>query len=165
MQTRHKCVITRIDSRDYIKGVNSSIPFKAVSNGDWGPRIEFFEPQKINGWDCDGCVLFAAQESFDAQMDNLIQTKQVPQGTLDLFNQLGYMDIGTDNNPHFHSSPRFLQILTGNGTNGNALQDPWIVIRKYGVLPWKDMPFDSTITQEDYFAPISPASAIAHSTT
>lgn len=150
----HNCLIIKPRASDYVLGSNSPISFKAVSSGDWTNRLDFFEAQEINGWDTNGCVLFAAQESFDSQMDNLIATNQIPAGTLSQFNAMGYMDIGLDGKTHFHSSPRSLQILTGNGTNGNSCPDAWDVMRKYGVLPWKDLPFDSTITKDSYFAPI-----------
>jgi hypothetical protein len=155
----HHCLVIKPRSSDYIKGVNSPIVFKAVSDGNWTPRIEFFENQDLAPWgDTNGCVLFAAQESFDAQMDNLIATGQMPPAILAQFNSMGYMDLGRDGLPHFHSSPRFLQVLTGNGTNGNSCPEAWDVMRKYGVLPWRDLPYDATITETEYFAPISQTS-------
>jgi len=151
----HKCLITKPDERDFLAGVNSPIPFKAVNpSGDWTAHLDFFEKQSY-GWDCDGCVLFSAQESFDAQMDLLIPT--FPPSVVSFLNQQGYMDAGRDGAVHFHSSPRFLQVLTGNKFNGNSLQDPWTAMRAYGVLPWKDLPFDSTITQAEYLNPIPQA--------
>jgi len=84
-------------------------------------------------------------------MDALMPT--FPDSFVTLLNQLGYMDLGLDGGMHFHSSPRFVQINTGNGMSGNALQDPWTAMRKFGVLPWKDLPFDATITQDQFFQP------------
>lgn len=149
--------IVRPRATDYVLGANSPIKFKAFSNGSWTSRLEFFENQSL-GFETEGCVLFSTQESFDAQMDNLIATGQVPFGMFTQFTAMGYMDTGLDGKPHFHSSARFLQVLTGNGFNGNAATDPWDVMRKYGVLPWKDLPYDATITQADYLAPIPQAS-------
>lgn len=153
----HSCVKIVPRSTDYIKGVNSPINFKAVSNGNWTSRLEFFESQKIQ-FETNGCVLFTAQESFDAQMDNLIVLGQIPQTALDWFTAQGYMDMGFDGKLHFHSSARFLEVLTGNGLNGNSLPDAWDVMRKYGVLPWKDFPYDSAVTETAYLAPVSQAS-------
>jgi hypothetical protein len=141
---------------DYIKGVNSPILFKAVTSGNWTSRLEFFENQAI-GFESNGCVLFAAQESFDAQMDELIARGSVPADMLAQFHAMGYMDLGLDGLPHFHSSSRFLQILTGNGFNGNSAPDAWDAMRKFGVLPWTDLPYNATITQAEYLTGITPA--------
>src|SRR5580698_5616419 len=152
----HKCLDIKPRASDYVKGANSPIPFKAVTNGDWTSHLFFQELQEINGWDTDGCVLFTAQESFDAQMDALWPT--FPASVQEEIASLGYLDTGTDGQLHFHSSARFLQVLTGNGYNGNSLPDAWDVMRTYGVLPWRDLPFDSTVTEAEYLAPIPQAS-------
>lgn len=150
------CLKIRVDATDYIKGVNSPIVFKANTT-NWNPYLKFFESQKLQ-FETDGCVLFTAQESFDGQMEYLISSGQISASLLSLFNQLGYMDTNSlDGKAHFHSSARYLQIMTGNGQNGNSLQDPWNVMRTYGVLPWTDLPYDSTITLEEYFTTITPA--------
>lgn len=158
LQTGHSDFVLKPRSTDYIKGVSSPIVFKAVNpSGNWTPRIEFFENQDLTSWgDTNGCVLFAAQESFDAQMDQLIASGSVPSDMVAQFTGMGYMDTGLDGNQHFHSSPRFLQVLTGNGLNGNSAPEPWDVMRQYGVLPWNDLPYDAAITEAEYFAPIAP---------
>jgi hypothetical protein len=133
-------------------GANSPIAIKSVSS-DWSQHLKFFERQAI-GFETDGCVLFTAQESFDAQMDALFQNGTISPDNWQKILALGYGDIGIDGNLHFHSSARFLQVLTGNGMNGNPLHAPWDVMRQYGVLPWKDLPYDATTTQAEYFAAI-----------
>jgi hypothetical protein len=60
-----------------------------------------------------------------------------------------------DGKSHFHSSPRYTQVLTGNGFNGNPLTAPWDVFRKYGIVPFTSLPFDANIGSEEYLAPIS----------
>ncbi len=150
----HNCLIISPRETDYVLGVNSPLQMKAVlPSGNWLPYIEFYERQLLNTGDTDGCVLFTAQESFDAQIEQLIESGAITQKTIDWFDSLGYMDIGTDGKKHFHSSPRWLQILTGNGLNGNAIQDAWDVMRKYGVLPYKDLPVDPTLTPQEYINP------------
>lgn len=137
---------------DFVFGSSSPIELKTVNpSGDWTSRIFFYEPQKLK-FETDGCVLFTFQESFDAQMDLIYPTL-----SLDTQNQIiemGFMDTGTDGNQHFHSSPRFLEIMTGNYINGNNLYDAPDAARKYGVLPWKDLPFDANLTLPEYFAPL-----------
>jgi hypothetical protein len=128
------------------------------TDGNWKPYIDFYEGQLIEGQDSDGCVLFSTQEAFDAQINYLIANNQIPAGTLNLFTELGFMDSNSlDGKAHFHSSPRYLQILTGNGFNGNSVQEGWQVIQKYGCVPWSDLPVDLQLTPEQYLAPISQA--------
>lgn len=151
--TNHSCIKIQVRPTDYVKGVNSPIVFKAVTN-DWTAHLQFKECQKLQ-FETDGCVPFTAQESFDAQMDQ--QFSSLPANLQSQITAMGYMDIGDDRNPHFHSSPRFLQVLSGVIYNGASLQTPWDMMRKYGVLPWKDLPYDGTTTPDEYFAPISQA--------
>jgi len=150
----HRCVIAWPRETDYIKGINSPIVFKAVTDGDWRPYEKFFERQKFT-WETDGCVVFTDQESFDAQVERQIQAGEIDAPTLEFFNQMGFMDTNSlDGKAHFHSSVRFIQVMTGNGRNGNPLQTPADVMREYGILPWTDLLFDASITLDEYFAPI-----------
>jgi hypothetical protein len=141
---------------DYIKGVNSPIVFKAVTDGTWTSRLEFFENQSLSS-ETYGCELFTAQESFDAQMDEQIAKGLVPADMLAQLHAMDYMDLGLDGLPHFHSSSRFLESQTGNGFNGNSGPDPWDAMRKFGVLPWTDLPYNATITQAEYLTGVTPA--------
>lgn len=145
----HTCLKIRPRDTDFVLGSNSPIVFKAVSSGDWTSHAQFFERQKY-AYESNGCVCFSAQEDFDAQIDLLLNSQSAEfRATIAA---MGYMATGRDGQLHFQSSPRFLQILTGNGFNGNSLPEPWDVIRKYGVLPFRDLPFDETISQKDYIA-------------
>jgi hypothetical protein len=150
----HNCLIIKVRATDYVLGSNSPILF-AENCSDWAQHLDWFERQKF-AWETNGCVLFTAQESFDAQMDHLILSGKFPQNILDQFAAMGYMDVSSvDNKPHFHSSARFLQIMTGNGYNGNSVQDAWDAIRKYGAVPWADLPFTADLTSQTYLAPVS----------
>lgn len=153
MDANHSCLVIKPRATDYVKGVNSPIVYKAVSSGNWVPYIEFFERQMLTSGDTDGCVLFTTQETFDAQIERMIQAGEITLATLQVFNDLGYLDTGTDGKPHFHTSPRWIQILTGNGLNGNSVQQGWDVIRNYGALPYKDLPVDPTMTPQEYIDP------------
>jgi hypothetical protein len=147
-----KNLILKPRSTDWIKGISSPIVFKAVTD-NWVTHLEFFETQK-DSFETNGCVLFTTQESFDAQMDALWPT--IPLAVQAQITSMGFMQTGTDGQLHFHSSPRFLQIQTGNGYNGNAVQDGWDAIRTYGCLPWADLPYDDTITSETYLTGVTP---------
>lgn len=137
------------DFRNTLKGTPKT--------SNWLPYVSFFESQLIEGQDSDGCEFFTTQESFDAQMNFLIDTGVIPASLVATFTSLGYMDAGTDGKLHFHSSPRFLQVQSGAGFNGASVQEGWTVIRQFGCLPWKDCPVDNTLTPEMYLYPISQA--------
>ncbi|MDE2098527.1 MAG: HNH endonuclease [Patescibacteria group bacterium] len=156
MNNPHSCLKIIIRDTDYQLGdgriiLNGNPP---VPDGNWLPYFEFFERQMLNYGDTDGCVCFSTQESFDAQIEFLMSQGAIPAGTIELFNQLGYMDTNSlDGKAHFHSSPRWLQVLTGNGLNGNSVQDAAQVLRTYGPLPYKDLPIDPTMTPQEYVNP------------
>lgn len=122
-------------------------------NIDWTKHIWFTnERQKLNGFETDGCEFFSAQQSFDAQMDVLLAS--APQTVIDRLTSMGFMDMGTDGTPHFHSSARFMEVMSGVGTKGASSTQVYNTIEKYGILPWTDLPFDATITPAEYFAAV-----------
>lgn len=137
---------------DFILGVNSPLRAdKVLVSGDWLPYFKFYERQLISDTDTDGCVLFSCQEVFDAWIEFLRETKKIDDKTWNWFDSLGYLDGG-----FFHSSPRFLQIKTGNGFNGNSVPEGVDVMRTYGVLPWKDLPATKDLTRADYLTGLTP---------
>ena len=151
MKPQHSCLKISVRPTDYVFG--SQLPFKSLYGGDWTPYLKFFEDQRVADGDTDDCVIFTAQESFDAQIEAMMPN--LDPGMIELMNQLGFMDTNSlDGKAHFHSSPRFWGVLTGNGANGNNLPDPWDAARKYGVLPYEDLPVSSSMTVAEYYASI-----------
>ncbi len=145
--------IAEIRPTDYIKGVSSPIPFKAVTSGDWTPHIQFFEPQRLLDGDTDDCEFYTQQESFDCQMD--VQLQSAPQSIIAQLTLLGFMDTASDGSMRFHSTPRFLGVMSGVGQNGTSMTNVWQLARTYGMLGWKDLPVKQDMTLSEYFAPIS----------
>jgi hypothetical protein len=156
MNQQHNCLVIKPRGDEPLFGdgkVSNRVPCS-----DWSKHIDFFERQMLADGDSEDCVIFTAQESFDSQMDFLISIGAIDTDLLTLFNQLGFMDTASnDGQAHFHTSPRFVGVLTGNGTNGNALTDPWTVMKKYGALPSTLLPVASTMTIAEYYKPISQA--------
>ena len=145
MDKNHSCLVIKDDPRDYRLGDGNIVMKANVPDGNWEQYWHFKMLQKIGGFETDLCVIFTACEtSVDTYMDFLISTGQLSQKTVDWITSLGFMDSvnSDDGKPHFHSSPLYIGNLTGNGMNGNALQDPWNTMRTYGLVPWSDFPFD-----------------------
>ena len=138
---------------DYILGANSPLVFKAVGNGDWTPYWNFNEFQRDQSFDNDGCACYDANKTLDTWIDFLLPT--FPAAVVSALQP--FMDVGLDGKPHFHSSPRFTENLTGNGINGNSEGECFDVIRKYGAVPSQSFPFTETMTQAEYFTAPSPA--------
>lgn len=128
------------------------IEFKAVGSGDWTKYQWFDENQRNPNFDNDGCACYAAQKVIDAQMDAIWPT--LPQDVQTWIIDNGYLDQGKDGNMHFHSSPRAIEILTGNYLNGNSIPECLDVVRKYGLVPYCDLPFTPTMTVAEYFSTI-----------
>src|SRR5690242_15411582 len=103
-ETDHNCLKIIDRETDYVLGVNSPIQLKPIlPSANWLPYVDFYESQRVSDGDTNGCVLFTTQESFDAQMNLLIETGKVPPDALQLLHDLGYFDIGTDGKEHFHT--------------------------------------------------------------
>lgn len=136
---------------DYVMGVNSPIEFKAISKGVW--PVWFNEDQRNPNFDDDGCACYGGNKSLDSQIDLLLPTLST--STVSELSSMGFMETGIDGKLHFHSSPRFTEVLTGNGLNGNSMPEVFDCIRKFGAVPWSSLPFTSTTTEAEYFAPIS----------
>ena len=152
MDNNHSCVRVDMKPTDYVAGdghiVLGAVP--PVLSGDWSPYYEFFERQMLNSGDSESCVLFTTQQAMDSQVEQQIQSGVISAQTVAWFDSLGYMDVGADGKKHFHSSPRWLAALTGNGLRGNNVVDGWDVLRKFGALPYKDFPVDPTLTPQQF---------------
>jgi len=145
---QHHCYKESVITEDSLGGID----FRSIlSSGDWTTHLQYFERQKYD-WDDEGCIIYQQQESIDAQIDELISQGLISTELITLFNQMGFMDSvnSLDSQAHFHSSPRYLQSLTGNGFDGNALPDPVTAAQKFGIIPWTSLPFDATITEAEY---------------
>lgn len=147
---KHNLIIKPRQS-DYLQGINSPIAFKAVGSGVW--KVWFNEDQRNPNFDDDGCACYLGNKvSLDSQIDFLLQS--APQSLVSELTILGFMDSNSlDGKPHFHSSPQFTECMTGNGQKGNSMPEVFDTIRRYGALPWLDLPFTEAMTPQEYFTP------------
>lgn len=142
----------KLDKRD------TNFVFGSINpTGDWSSHLFFNEVQLVlDGEDSDDCVPFSVQEAIDMQIDLFISNGTIPISIVNQLSTMGFMDTGTDGQKHFHSSPRFLGIMTGNKQNGNSTQEVGDVLRKYGALPYTDLP-PNVDTAAEYYAPCTAA--------
>jgi hypothetical protein len=113
----------------------------------------FFERQMLNYGDTDGCVIFTGQEIIGNMWEAWTQEGTISAQTNAWADSLGFMVLGTDGKKHFRCSERWLQIKTGNGLNGNSIQDVFDAAKKYGLIPESMLPVDPTLTPAEYIDP------------
>src|SRR5205814_2572368 len=58
-----------------------------------------------------------------------------------------------NNGKRFRSSWRYTHIKCGTRHNGTALQAPPDMFRKFGIIPYIDLPFEAQMTDDQYFNP------------
>jgi hypothetical protein len=115
------------------------------------PFLPDFDLQKIKNLETDACVPFSAVQSIETQINWFIKTGTLPAFHLQQLTTLGFIEA----NGLFHASERFIAKLDGTNANGTAMAAPWDAIRKYGLVPFSDWPFDETITTwEQFYAAI-----------
>lgn len=145
---KHSCVIVQRKPTDYLAG---ALPFVVnIPSGNWQSCLPDFDSQKI-GFETDACVPFSAVESVETQMNFLIRNNLLPDPHLLFLKTSGFIEP----DGQFHASERFIAKVDGTNENGTAMTGPWDAMRKFGLLPWADWPYDETITSwEEFYAPI-----------
>lgn len=155
MKTCTNCLIIETRPTDWFAGTNSKIEFQAVNDGDWTPYLPIFDRQKI-GFETDACVPFSAVQCIEMQINCFIRTGQLPQSTLEWLITQGYIETLADGTLQFHASERYIAKEDGTTlAQGTSFQGCWDAIRKFGILPWHDWPFDESVTSADqFYAPV-----------
>lgn len=152
MDNHKSCIIPQQRDTDFLKG---TIPFEIrATDGNWRPFLPDFDKQKIAGLETDACVPFSAVESVETQINWFIASGKLPSYHLQKLKDLGFIEP----NGQFHASERFIAKLDGTSPNGTAMAAPWDAIRKYGLIPFSDYPFDANITTwEQFYATVPQA--------
>lgn len=151
----HVCLQIAKKETDFMFGAGSPILFETrLSNADWEPYLPDFDLQKERGIETDACVPFSATESIETQINFLIQSGKVPYAYMKALNDLGFLD----EHDHFEASERFTAKMDGTTANGTSMTAPWDAVRKYGLLPYKDWPFDAKVlTFAEFYSTIPQA--------
>jgi hypothetical protein len=137
---------------DWIAGEETGISDAIrMPSGNWQNYLPTYEKQKLYNYDTKSCVTFSALNSVETQIRYLRSTKQLSPEAEQYLTNFGFID----EQGNFNASDRFIAILSGTTQNGNSLTNVWNAIRKYGLLPEKDLPFGGE-TWSDYMgAPIT----------
>jgi hypothetical protein len=132
----------------YILGVNSPIMAEDINEkGDWEDFLPEEEVQnKQFVFDTMSCATFSCLNVVETWINFFISKDMLTVAQLERLNKLGFFVNGK-----FNASDRFSAIMSGTTKNGNYLENVWESIRKYGLLPEKDLPFDPNFkTWEEY---------------
>lgn len=125
------------DSRDFVRGFTSAItPVVNMPNRDWIEYLPTYIAQKYK-FDCNNCTGFSFSNTFETQMNWLVDTGVLAGEALKWFQDNGYFD----EHGSFAISERFAGIMAGTTVNGNSPFLVWKAAAKYGILPRKDLSY------------------------
>ena len=126
--------------KDWVAGVSSPIIWSELNaTSDWIKYKPEDEVQFLQ-WTFDtmSCATFSALNTLETIVNYYIKNDKLTVAQIEYLNKEGYITNGL---PNF--SDRFTAIMSGTTANGNTSQNVWDSIRKDGVLPEKDLPFDA----------------------
>lgn len=123
-----------------LKGIFSSdIPYEVrVPSGDSSPFFGNYVGQKYGSYDTNTCWDFSLTEIIETQLAIERSLKRFSDDDIAWFKEKGYIDEDGD----FYLSRRWIAILSGVKDNGNDQAIGWILAAKYGMIPFKMLPFE-----------------------
>jgi hypothetical protein len=126
------------DTRDFVKGFNSPIPY-VVRNptGNWYLYLSQKQPQKYGQFETNNCWNLAHINDIETQLNFLFDTGQFPQESINWFKDNGYFDSSM----RFDLSEQFIGIISGARDNGNDQIEGWRLSKLNGILPRKDLAY------------------------
>lgn len=110
-----------------------------LPTGDWTSYLPTKEKQNI-GFETSSCVTFSLLNIIETQFNFFRQEKLIPDDVIQQLRELDYFD----ENDNLNFSDRFIAVLSNTTKNGNDCITVLETIRKYGLLPEKDLPFGGT---------------------
>jgi len=130
---------------DYIMGGKTGIAeVERIADGFWGDYLPTNEKQHNYSFDTMSCTTFSALNICEIQMNWLIRNNFLSLKQIEWLNKNGYMD----NKGNINFSDRFTAIMSGTTKQGNYFTAVWDSIRKDGLLPDSDLPFDGNTWDE-----------------
>lgn len=131
-------LLFKVNETDFILGASPLITPEIMPTGDWSPYVPGGETQaRMFTFDTLSCATFSALNIVETWVNYFIANNKLTVGQLETLNQLGFFKDGK-----FNAADRFTAIMSGTTQQGNYLQNVWDSIRKDGLLPEQDLPFD-----------------------
>jgi len=118
-------------------GLTGIVPETRLVTGDWLPFLPDDEAQSGHIFDTMACVTFSAINVVETQVNFIIAAGQMP---TEAFAEL--KNLGLVKNGKMNCSDRFTAKMSGTTKQGNYLVSVWDSIRKHGLLPEMDWPWD-----------------------
>ena len=126
----------KISPTDYITGA-SPIKWEPLNEaGDWRKYLPLEEKQFNFKFDTMSCTTFSALNVLETLVNFLMWNDKLTVAQLESLNKLGYIENGKAN-----FSDRFTAIMSGTTPQGNYFQNVLDSVRRDGLLPEKDFPF------------------------
>jgi len=141
-------LLFKFEPTDYVVGASPLVTPIVNPTGNWIPFIPSEERQnKPFTFDTMSCSTFSALNIVETWINYFIANDKLTVGQLETISKLGFFD----SNNKFNASDRFTAIMSGTTSRGNYMQSVWNSIKKDGLLPEKDLPFDPNIkTNAEY---------------
>jgi hypothetical protein len=140
----------KFDPADYVLGASPLIMPEIMQSADWREFVPEGEIQaRMFVFDTMSCTTFSALNIVETWFNYHIKKESFTVAQLETLNQLGYFKNG-----RFNCSDRFTAIMSKTMKTGNYFQAVWDSIRKDGLLPENDLPFDPNFkTWDEYHNP------------
>jgi len=137
----------KLKPTDYIVGASPLVTPDLIPDGDWREYAPVGELQaNMFVFDTLSCATFSALNTIETWVNYHIAKKNITDQQIQTLKDLGFFIDG-----QFNASDRFTAIMSGTTKQGNYPQNVWDSIRRDGLLPEKDLPFDPSFKKwEEY---------------
>lgn len=144
MQKQTGLIIKQPRPSDYRTGAVTSLPYEVrIDDGFWKEFLPDFEKQNTYTFDTLSCTTFSALNVCEMQINWFLKNKKLTDSQKNWLINNGYLKYDRIN-----FSDRFTAIMSGTTRFGNDFVSVWDCIRKDGLLPEIDLPFNANSFDE-----------------
>lgn len=116
---------------------------------DWTSYRTENDPQSDPQFDSMGCLSFSAVHCLEMQLNRLLVNLSADQ--INYLKNNGYIN----QEGKFEASERYIACVSGTTPSGNEASRVWQAIKTCGLVPLCDLPFDQSMTRDEFYAPVS----------
>lgn len=110
-----------------------------LETGDSSPYFGTYEGQKYLGYDTNCCWDFSGAELLETHQEMNQKLGLIPADTIEWAKSNGFID----ESGNWYVSRRWVAILSGVKDNGNYQLNFWEMVKKYGIIPDKMLPYSA----------------------